>query len=174
LKELLGENKKIAIRRNQVLASMEKVKSIARKALPEGATDNQVVAEIEKNPQKYPSWKTLNEQLEALDCPMRAQMQIDIAIDELFGNIAHYAYSPGIGQATVQVDVVEEPLSVVITFIDNGVPYDPLAKADPDTTLSVEERDIGGLGIYMVKKSMDEIAYEYKDGQNILKIKKNI
>ena len=116
----------------------------------------------------------VNEQLEALDCPMRAQMQIDIAIDELFGNIAHYAYSPGIGQATVQVDVVEEPLSVVITFIDNGVPYDPLAKADPDTTLSAEERDIGGLGIYMVKKSMDDIAYEYKDGQNILTIKKSL
>ena len=116
----------------------------------------------------------VNEQLETFDCPMRAQMQIDIAIDELFGNIVHYAYKPGIGQATVQVDVVEEPLSVVITFIDNGVPYDPLAKADPDTTLSAEERDIGGLGIYMVKKSMDEITYEYKDGQNILKIKKNI
>ena len=74
----------------------------------------------------------------------------------------------------MRVEVVEDPLSVVITFIDNGVPYDPLAKADPDTTLSAEERDIGGLGIYMVKKSMDEIAYEYKDGQNILKIKKNI
>lgn len=116
----------------------------------------------------------VNEQLETFDCPMRAQMQIDIAIDELFGNIVHYAYKPGTGQATVQVDVVEEPLSVVITFIDNGVPYDPLAKADPDTTLSAEERDIGGLGIYMVKKSMDEITYEYKDGQNILKIKKNI
>ena len=92
----------------------------------------------------------VNEQLETFDCPMRAQMQIDIAIDELFGNIVHYAYKPGTGQATVQVDVVEEPLSVVITFIDNGVPYDPLAKADPDTTLSAEERDIGGLGIYMV------------------------
>ena len=116
----------------------------------------------------------VNEQLEALDCPMKAQMQIDIAIDELFGNIAHYAYNPEIGQATVRVEVVEDPLSVVITFIDNGVPYDPLAKADPDTTLSAEERDIGGLGIYMVKKSMDEIAYEYKDGQNILKIKKNL
>ena len=116
----------------------------------------------------------VNEQLEALDCPMKAQMQIDIAIDELFGNIAHYAYNPEIGQATVRVEVVEDPLSVVITFIDNGVPYDPLAKADPDTTLSAEERDIGGLGIYMVKKSMDEIAYEYKDGQNILAIKKNL
>ena len=116
----------------------------------------------------------VNEQLEALDCPMKAQMQIDIAIDELFGNIAHYAYNPEIGQATVRVEVVEDPLSVVITFIDNGVSYDPLAKADPDTTLSAEERDIGGLGIYMVKKSMDEIAYEYKDGQNIIKIKKNL
>ena len=116
----------------------------------------------------------VNEQLEALGCPMKAQMQIDIAIDELFGNIAHYAYNPEIGKATVRVEVIEDPLAVTITFIDNGVPYDPLAKADPDTTLSAEERDIGGLGIYMVKKSMDDITYEYKDGQNILKIKKKI
>ena len=116
----------------------------------------------------------VNEQLEALDCPMKAQMQIDIAIDELFGNIAHYAYNPEIGKATVRVEVIEDPLAVVITFIDNGVPYDPLAKADPDTTLSADEREIGGLGIYMVKKSMDDITYEYKDGQNILKIKKKL
>ena len=116
----------------------------------------------------------VNEQLEALDCPIKAQMQIDIAIDELFGNIAHYAYNPQIGQATVRVEVVEEPLSVTITFIDNGIPYDPLKKDDPDVTCSLEEREIGGLGIYMVKKSMDEITYEYKDGQNILKIKKNL
>ena len=58
--------------------------------------------------------------------------------------------------------------------LDNGVPYDPLAAKDPDTTLSAEERQIGGLGIYMVKKSMDEISYEYQDGKNILKIRKNI
>ena len=116
----------------------------------------------------------VNEQLEALDCPMKAQMQIDIAIDELFGNIAHYAYNPEIGKVTVRVEVIEDPLAVTITFIDNGAPYDPLAKADPDTTLSAEEREIGGLGIYMVKKSMDDITYEYKDGQNILAIKKNL
>ena len=116
----------------------------------------------------------VNEQLEALDCPMKAQMQIDVAIDELFGNIAHYAYTPEVGDATVRVEVIDAPLAVIITFIDNGVPYDPLAKADPDVTLSAEEREIGGLGIFMVKKSMDDIAYEYKDGQNILKIKKNI
>jgi anti-sigma regulatory factor (Ser/Thr protein kinase) len=116
----------------------------------------------------------VNQQLEELDCPMKAQMQIDIAIDELFSNIAHYSYNPEVGQATVRVEVVEDPLAVTITFIDNGVPYDPLAKEDPDLTLSAEERQIGGLGIYMVKKSMDEITYEYKDGQNILSIKKCI
>ena len=116
----------------------------------------------------------VNEQLEALDCPMRAQMQIDIAIDELFGNIAHYAYHPEVGNATVRVEVMEEPLAVIITFIDGGVPYDPLKAADPDIALSAEERQLGGLGIYMVKKSMDEISYEYRDGKNILSIKKKL
>lgn len=116
----------------------------------------------------------VNQQLEELACPMKAQMQINIAIDELFSNIAHYSYNPEIGQATVRVEVVENPLAVTITFIDNGIPYDPLAKEDPDLTLSAEDRQIGGLGIYMVKKSMDEITYEYKDGQNILSIKKCI
>ncbi|MBQ8313751.1 MAG: ATP-binding protein [Clostridia bacterium] len=116
----------------------------------------------------------VNEQLEALECPMKAQMQIDIAIDELFGNIAHYAYNPDVGEATVRVEVQKEPLSVIITFIDGGVPYDPLAAADPDTTLSAEERGIGGLGIFMVKKSMDEIAYRYENGKNILSIRKKL
>ena len=116
----------------------------------------------------------VNEQLEALDCPMKAQMQIDIAIDELFGNIAHYAYNPDVGDATVRVEVLEDPLSVVITFIDGGVPYDPLSAADPDITLSAEERSIGGLGIFMVKKSMDEISYRYENGSNILSIRKKL
>lgn len=115
----------------------------------------------------------VNEQLESLGCSMKAQMQIDIAIDELFGNIAHYAYHPENGFATVRVEVMDNPMVVVITFMDNGVPYDPLANEDPDITLSADERGIGGLGIYIVKKSMDEITYEYKDGKNILKIRKN-
>ena len=116
----------------------------------------------------------VDEQLEQYDCPVKAQMQIDIAIDELFSNIAHYAYTPKTGKATVRVEVTEDPMAVVITFIDNGVPYDPLAKADPDITRPASEREIGGLGIFMVKKSMDEITYEYKNGQNILTIKKHI
>ena len=116
----------------------------------------------------------VNEQLEALDCPMKAQMQIDIAIDELFGNIAQYAYNPDVGEATVRVEVAEDPLSVIITFIDGGMPYDPLTAADPDITLAAEERSLGGLGIFMVKKSMDEIAYRYENGRNILTIRKNL
>lgn len=116
----------------------------------------------------------VDEQLAEYDCPMKAQAQIDIAIDELFSNIVHYAYHPGIGPATVRVEVVEKPLSVVITFIDQGVPYDPLAKEDPDVTLSAQDREIGGLGIYIVKKNMNEITYEYKDGRNILKIRKEL
>lgn len=113
------------------------------------------------------------EQLKRMGCPLKMQMQTNIAIDELFGNIALYAYPSGVGMATVRVEMDEKPPSVVITFIDKGVPFNPLKKVDPDVTLSAEERKIGGLGIYMVKKSMDEILYEYKDGQNILKIRKN-
>ncbi len=116
----------------------------------------------------------VNGKLEEIGCPVKAQMQIDIAIDELFGNIAHYAYHPKTGPATVRVEVTEAPISVIITFIDRGVPYDPLKKNDPDTTLSAEERAIGGLGIFLVKKTMDEISYEYRDGQNILRIRKDI
>ena len=116
----------------------------------------------------------VNAELEALDCPMNVQMQIDIAIDELFGNIAHYAYNPSTGPVTVRVEVEHDPLSVVVTFIDNGKPYDPLTTAEPDTTLSAEARQIGGLGVFLVRKTMDDVSYEYKDGKNILKIKKNI
>ncbi len=116
----------------------------------------------------------IDDQLEQLDCPMKTLLQVNVAIDELFSNIANYAYVPDTGAATVRVEVAEDPLAVVITFIDNGVPFDPLAKADPDITLPAEERGIGGLGVYMVKKTMDDISYEYINGQNILKIRKNI
>lgn len=116
----------------------------------------------------------VNEELEKLDCPVKARRQIDVAIDELFGNIARYAYSPDVGKATVRFSVEENPLEVTITFIDNGIPFNPLEKSNPDTHLSAEERPIGGLGIFLVKKSMDLVEYEYKNGQNILKIKKNI
>ncbi len=104
----------------------------------------------------------------------KAISQINIAIDEIFSNIAHYAYAPNIGQITVSVEIEQDPLCATITFTDNGVQYNPLDKDDPDTTLSAEDREIGGLGIYIVKKSMDQVAYEYKNNQNILRLKKNL
>lgn len=113
--------------------------------------------------------KRLNEK----DCPEQVKIQIDIAVEEIFVNIASYAYNPETGPATIEVEVKDDPLSVELTFIDKGVQYDPLSKTDPDVTLSAEERGIGGLGIFMVKQSMDYVEYEYKNGKNILKIKKN-
>lgn len=112
--------------------------------------------------------------LEAIDCPMKSQMQIDVAVEEVFINISSYAYSPEIGKATVRVEVADSPITVSITFIDNGVHYDPLKKQDPDITLNADIREVGGLGIFMTKKLMDDIVYEYKDGRNILTLKKMI
>jgi len=116
----------------------------------------------------------VDELLEENDCSMKANMQIDIIIDELFGNIANYAYAPDTGEATVSVDFLDEPKRVAIAFEDSGVPYDPLKKDDPDITLSAEERDIGGLGIFMVKSMVEEIKYEFENGKNILTIIKKI
>ena len=113
-------------------------------------------------------------QLEEIDCSMKAQMQIDVAVEEIFVNIASYAYTPGVGSATVIFELTQDPAVVTVTFIDRGVPYDPLEKEDPDVTLSAEERGIGGLGIYMAKKAMDDMKYVYRDGQNILSISKSI
>ena len=116
----------------------------------------------------------VDEQLSRVGCPVKAQMQIAVAVEEIFINIANYAYAPDKGRARVRVEVSDEPIVVTITFIDQGMPYDPLAKEDPDITLPVEEREIGGLGIFLVKKTMDDVEYQYKDGQNILRLKKNL
>ena len=113
-------------------------------------------------------------QLEELGCPMKAQMQLDIAVDELFGNIARYAYAPETGEATLRFEYDEAEKAVRLTFIDRGVYYDPLKKEDPDVTLSSQEREVGGLGIFLVKKTMDGMFYERRDGQNILTVVKKI
>ena len=110
--------------------------------------------------------------LDGQECSRKAKMQINIAIDEIFSNISYYAYQNETGQVTMKVDMQENPKAVCITFIDCGIPYNPLEKEDPDITLSIEEREIGGLGIYMVKKNMDEMEYEYSEGKNILVLKK--
>jgi len=113
-------------------------------------------------------------QLEKIGCSMKNQMHIDLASEELFVNVANYAYAPATGPVTIKMEVAEDGSSVAITFTDSGIPYDPLAKEDPDITLSSEEREVGGLGIFLIKKYMDDIRYEFKDGQNNLTIIKKL
>ncbi|MDO4493683.1 MAG: ATP-binding protein [Clostridia bacterium] len=105
-------------------------------------------------------------------CPAKAGMQIALAVEELFVNIARYAYAPPGGGVTIAAEALQDPKGVKFVFTDSGVPYDPLAKEDPDIALPAEERQIGGLGIYLVKKTMDEVSYARENGQNRLTIVK--
>jgi len=128
------------------------------------------VEAVLENLQKVMDFAT--EKLEERDCPMKASMQLELVIEEIFVNIANYAYRPDIGMATFVMEFESNPNAVLMTFIDSGKPYNPLEKDDPDTTLDIDERDVGGLGIFLVKKNVDEISYEYTDGKNILHMKK--
>ena len=112
--------------------------------------------------------------LDQIACPMKSRIQINIVIDEIFGNICHYAYKDSVGAVTVRVESGNTPKAVFLTFIDNGIPYNPLETEDPDITSSSEERKIGGLGIYLVKKNMDEMKYEYVNQQNRLWMEKRL
>ena len=116
----------------------------------------------------------VEEKLEEYECPMKSTMAICVAIEEVFVNVAHYAYGEGEGDVYFTVDF--EPESRTVTFVmeDEGTPFDPLAKPDPDITLSAEERQIGGLGIFITKKTMDSVTYAYENGKNILTMIKKI
>ena len=116
----------------------------------------------------------LNTQLAQVYCPRKIKVQLDVAAEELFVNIARYAYDGGAGTVTVRTEFLDDPVCVQITFIDRGKPFDPLKVQAPDTAVSPEERPVGGLGIYLVKNTMDAIEYTYKDGCNVLTIRKEI
>lgn len=114
----------------------------------------------------------VEDELEKSGCPASVAMQISVAVEELFVNIAHYAYPDKSGSMKLGIDIADG--IATLRFADYGIPFDPLQKADPDVTLTAESRSIGGLGIYMVKKSMDDMQYERKNNQNILTLKKKI
>lgn len=116
----------------------------------------------------------VHEELGKLNYQKNVEFEIDLAVEEIYVNIAHYAYNPDVGPATIRCEIEENPLQITIQFLDNGKPYNPLEREDPDINLSAEERGIGGLGIYMVKKSMTSVDYKYEDNKNILTIKKSL
>ncbi len=114
-------------------------------------------------------------QMKPYSCSARTKLHIKMVTEEVFVNIARYAYEQEhSGPAVIQAWVEGESPTLVLTFMDCGIPYNPLEKEDPDVTLAARKRRIGGLGIYMVKKSVDDIQYEYRDGKNILTIRKRM
>ena len=116
----------------------------------------------------------VDQELEAAGASMKVQMQVDVAIEELFVNVSRYAYAPETGEVRIQIGFDKQTSALMVTFIDSGVPFDPVAKLDPDITLSAQEREIGGLGIFIAKKNMDSMEYRREDGKNILTVTKRI
>ncbi len=116
----------------------------------------------------------VEEELAPFECPMRTLLQLRLAIEEIFVNIASYAYAPVEGEAEVRCEVLEDPLRVVIQFLDSGQPFDPLAREDADTSEDALMSREGGLGILLVKNTMDDVQYSYENGKNILTISKKL
>lgn len=110
----------------------------------------------------------LDLEFERNNVSLKTALQIKVAMEEIFVNIAHYAYEEKKGDVKVELNI--DPEGITLRFSDSGTPFDPLAKPDPDITLSAEERPVGGLGIFMVKKTMDQVSYKYQDGKNVLTI----
>jgi anti-sigma regulatory factor (Ser/Thr protein kinase) len=112
--------------------------------------------------------------LESFECPMKNSMAICVAVEEIFINIANYAYSDGNGNASLSFGFDKNERIMTLVIKDNGIPFNPLEKAEPDITLSADDREIGGLGIFITKKTMDTVSYSYENGQNILTMTKKI
>ncbi len=159
--------------KKHLMELLDRTDSLVFEVQPDQDTDDPNELDIEATTDNLPQvLEFIDKHLEAAGCPLKSQMQIDVAAEEIFVNIANYAYKPDKGMAKVRVEVCDDPLQVSITFIDRGIQYDPLAKEDPDVTLSAEDRQIGGLGIFLVKNTMDDLSYQYIDGSNILTLKK--
>ena len=116
----------------------------------------------------------VEETLESFECPMKIQTAICVAIEEVFVNVAHYAYPESVGDMTLHIGFDEVSRTITFRMTDKGIPFDPLKKPDPDITLSAEDREIGGLGIFIAKKTMDSLSYSYENGENVLTMIKKI
>ena len=136
-------------------AMKEKVFSATKDALPE------VMAFTE-------------ECLDSFGCPMKSSVAICVAVEEIFVNIASYAYGDSSGEASLCFSFDENERLMTLAVSDEGVPFNPLEKEEPDITLSAADRDIGGLGIFITKKTMDTVSYKNENGKNILTMTKKI
>ena len=115
---------------------------------------------------------TVEDLLEDKRISTKSKLQLELIIEELFVNICNYAYEKE-GQVKIQYGLFENPLRIVMNFIDEGVEFNPLNKEKPDLTLDADQREIGGLGLTIVRKNVDKLDYKYENNQNILTIEKN-
>ena len=154
------------------ILTIERAPSDGQEDREQTGTELTLEASIENN-ERFTDF--INAELEAMECPPKTRMQIDTAVDEVLANVAAYAYGDGTGPVSVQISGEEDPKTVLLRFTDSGKPFNPLEKEIPDTiSMSADDRPIGGLGIYLVRKLMDDVIYEYRDGKNILVLKKQI
>ena len=116
----------------------------------------------------------IKKELEKHNVSAKVMFQIELAVEEIYTNISSYAYHPEVGQATINCSVTKDPLQVVIQFLDSGKPFDPLSRDEADTSRKALMERTGGLGIFLVKKNMDDVVYSYEDGKNVLTISKNL
>ena len=116
----------------------------------------------------------VHKSIEQFEISKRTLMQLDLVVEEIFVNIANYAYAPNTGLVKILLNMETEPLSISLTFIDSGIPYNPLEQSDPDISLSIDDRQIGGLGIFLTKNFVDDISYQFVNGQNVLRITKSM
>ncbi len=127
-------------------------------------------------PNKIETIPQLNEFIdgvcEEVGIDMTITMSLNLAMEEAVVNVMSYAYPNGVGD--VHIEAIATKKILIFTITDSGIPFDPTAKEEVDTSLSVEERPIGGLGIHLVRQIMDCVSYEYVDGKNILTLEKNI
>lgn len=116
----------------------------------------------------------VEQMLDSFECPIKKQVALCVAIEEVFVNVAHYAYGEGEGNMSLGIGFDEESRAITFRMTDKGIPFDPLKKPDPDISLSADEREIGGLGIFITKKTMDSLTYTYENNENILTMIKKI
>ena len=116
----------------------------------------------------------VDQMLDRFDCPMKMQMAVCVAIEEVFVNVAHYAYPEGQGDMRLGIGFDAQSRTITFCMRDSGVPFDPLQKPDPDITLSAQDRQVGGLGIFITKKTMDSVTYAYENNENVLTMIKKL
>ena len=116
----------------------------------------------------------VEQMLDSFECPIKIQVALCVAIEEVFVNVAHYAYGEGEGNMSLGIGFDEESRAITFRMTDKGIPFDPLKKPDPDISLSADKREIGGLGIFITKKTMDSLTYTYENNENILTMIKKI